>query len=431
MCGLFGGLSNTLSAVEKERIKELGIVSSLRGIDSTGLIALKKEKKNKIKFQIRKAVANPVTFLNSKEAASVVNEGNCFAIIGHARAATIGAVNQVNAHPIQEGKIVGCHNGSINALAPTKDKEQETSDSRNLFKAINEIGIIPALRRAKTGFYALSYIDTKTRKLYFVRNSHRPLFLMYQQGRGTLYWASEYRFLDMMSMGHAANFEQPVLIPDDTLISIDLTNMGWPIRETRQDISNDLKDKPVFYNTYPKKEEVKKETSVPLLPAPGMGKSSASSASEPSSSASAKRGQSIFCTNCKFRSDYCNCPGGHTMLFPHEWQISEDGLKYSDDDKRVDPIVLKAIEEAVAMAKKPEVKAHYTGFKNEIMSCAEGNERLKKGCANCKCKHGISDQVHWVSAHNYYCMQCFGLPTVVYALKGMSTYIGKIVRQHG
>ena len=47
MCGLIGVVSNAhLTAKERNAFNDLGFVSSLRGVDSTGILALSREKPN-------------------------------------------------------------------------------------------------------------------------------------------------------------------------------------------------------------------------------------------------------------------------------------------------------------------------------------------------------------------------------------------------
>lgn len=110
MCGLWGVVGNTIGKNEIACFRDLGLISSLRGLDSTGITVVSKAKKNKWNVEYYKDATDSTNFLfyNKKTHNLLENTRNVFAIMGHARAATIGNVTADNAHPFHVGNIVVC-----------------------------------------------------------------------------------------------------------------------------------------------------------------------------------------------------------------------------------------------------------------------------------------------------------------------------------
>lgn len=184
-------------------VYSLGVMSTMRGIDSTGLFFLTR---NKDKFE-------PSLFKNTDIApvlmSSVLENGklrskkdnNIAMVMGHTRAATLGAIIPATAHPFAFKNIVGCHNGTCHFMVPTgltpEQKEtQLASDSYHIFKHMDEHGLDATLAKLKQGAYALVWWDRRDGSLNFIRNDKRPL--SFASNGGTMYWASEARFLEFM-----------------------------------------------------------------------------------------------------------------------------------------------------------------------------------------------------------------------------------------
>jgi hypothetical protein len=192
MCGLWGGAAYGLSDLELERIAQLGVVSQLRGTDSTGILSCFRQR-DKVAFKIMKDVCNSSEFIYSEEYVSHVKEKRPFIIAGHCRDATVGVVNYDNAHPYNLGKIVGMKNGTVPDV-PGRGKDE--TDSRALLRLLQESGVEVAAKAAEKGGCALVWADTRDLTLNFYRNSRRPLWIM--EAGGTIYWASEYYMLALV-----------------------------------------------------------------------------------------------------------------------------------------------------------------------------------------------------------------------------------------
>lgn len=131
-CGLFGGAGPHLDKAAVDRIFQLGIVSQLRGIDSTGILSCFRED-GKIHFKIIKDVMHSTDFLNSRKIRGHFEDKKPFVIAGHCRAATVGAVNYDNAHPFGLGKILGMKNGTVPSI---RGKKPDETDSKAMLRII-------------------------------------------------------------------------------------------------------------------------------------------------------------------------------------------------------------------------------------------------------------------------------------------------------
>ena len=199
MCGLFGGVSSNLQKKDIERIRELGILSQLRGTDSTGIAVASIKKKKKYKWLAHKGLGNSSNFLAQEETNKLLTQPNTQVILGHTRLTTCGHTNTHNAHPINEKHIVGCHNGVIPALEPKGDDDKsKITDSRRLFSMIASCGLQDTINDIHYGGIAITYIDKQARTLNLFRNESKLLFLTTSPSKNIYYWASEKEFLELL-----------------------------------------------------------------------------------------------------------------------------------------------------------------------------------------------------------------------------------------
>jgi hypothetical protein len=241
MCGLFGGMSSWLSSGEIGNIIDIAAISAVRGKDSTGITLVHMDKKKeKFRCETVRDVVNPVSFFLEDGIKENLIKMQPAAIMGHCRLATIGTVNMHNAHPICEDHIIGCHNGTIPKFRPAKEKEDEDSDSRHLFRLIAEQGLEAALKETAGGAYALTFINKKEGTLNLIRNEQRPLWIMYGGGSTTVYWASEKWILQGLSEHAFSYFQEPVQVPVNTLITFKIGKATYTKQEMKVNFTKDI-----------------------------------------------------------------------------------------------------------------------------------------------------------------------------------------------
>jgi len=106
---------------------------------------------------------------------------------GHTRLATRGKVNRQNSHPFRYGRIIGSHNGMIDA--PTG----YTVDSQYLFDALNKAGGDYNKAWAKvTGYWGISWFDDKA----FWLQVHNGDLTVCPVGDGLWYYSSSWAHLE-------------------------------------------------------------------------------------------------------------------------------------------------------------------------------------------------------------------------------------------
>lgn len=213
-----------LDTNERSACLDLGSISYLRGSDSAGIavITKKKPRSPKLNIDIRKRPDHPVDFFTQKETLDQIRKPHVTCIMGHARAATHGVINEVNSHPMREGSIIGAHNGVVKKYEPTKDEETHMTDSRKLFAAINEGTLEKVLSDLDwNASYALSFIDLQFNTLNFVRNDKRPLWFARTKG-GALFWASELHMIKFALGRNSIEVDAVTELKPGTLFITDL-----------------------------------------------------------------------------------------------------------------------------------------------------------------------------------------------------------------
>lgn len=204
MCGLVG-VAGDLEFKDEGLMKRLFVLDYFRGMDSTGLASID----GKGKPTIVKMATHPINLFDSKAFSSALSGYYSKAFIGHNRAATLGAVNDLNAHPFQYGDIIGAHNGTLEKSS-WLDLEMASGiktgvDSAAIFACINEIGIEDTIKlmeegkTSATGAWALVWYDMKDDTVNFLRNEHRPLWWALNDAGNKLIWASEWEMIEAAS----------------------------------------------------------------------------------------------------------------------------------------------------------------------------------------------------------------------------------------
>jgi hypothetical protein len=185
-------------------IKQLGIVSQLRGLDGSGVF---QTRAGGFSNGYRPVNTDEVLYKTYSPFSSLMDEaagmkGNkellnsviVDVIIGHVRASTHGVVSDANAHPFQIDHIVGAHNGTLKDTKYTSHPVK--TDSELMFKDISKRGIETVLTELdRDSAFAIVMYDRNDRSLYFARNELRTLAFAFNKKRGVMYWASEVKML--------------------------------------------------------------------------------------------------------------------------------------------------------------------------------------------------------------------------------------------
>lgn len=217
-CGLFGLASNFLSEYELDFLKPMSHLSSLRGVDSSGLCAITKTgKKRPYASHVIRALQMPAPFIYEKGVNNFLGEHkNKVAIVMvHNRHATLGAVNKDNIHPFRAGPLVGMHNGTVSGIIP---KGSSQTDSQTIYEMMAAEGLEATIDKIRHGAFTLVWADTEKQTLNFIRNSQRPLYFMKRYG--TLMWMSEKWMLEILKDKTNANGATIEELPIMTHVSV-------------------------------------------------------------------------------------------------------------------------------------------------------------------------------------------------------------------
>lgn len=184
MCGLIG-CAGQISAKEEKIFKQLLILDTLRGEDSTGVASINLNGD----VSVAKVVGDPFQLFDTSAYTAITRTSNRV-LIGHNRYATQGKVSRKNAHPFELDTLVGAHNGTLTNKWELKNGSKYDVDSEALYNDIEELGLEQAIGKAK-GAWALVWWDKATSKLNFLRNKERPLHYIYSKDKKVMFWASE------------------------------------------------------------------------------------------------------------------------------------------------------------------------------------------------------------------------------------------------
>jgi len=183
-------------------IKDLGIVSQLRGMDGAGVFQIRSSTSKHVTWDYAKVMKtglsfSELTFDMKKSTGMMMNSTMVDVVIGHVRAATRGFVNSANAHPFTFDNLVGAHNGTLRDAKYDDKTSAGRTDSELMFADINERGLEPVLKDLdKDSAYALVMYDKVKKEVIFTRNHLRTLSIAFNEARSVAYWASEKDMLE-------------------------------------------------------------------------------------------------------------------------------------------------------------------------------------------------------------------------------------------
>lgn len=218
MCGIVG-CAGLLNIKHERAFKNMLILDSLRGVDSTGMMSVDRQGI----AATAKAVGNPFNLLESRAFAHTM-QGFHSVLLGHNRYATTGKVNVRNAHPFEFDRVIGVHNGTLKNKSYLDKGHSFDVDSEALYHHINKLGVEDAIK-GLDGAWALVWYDQVENELNFLRNKERTLYVSTTKDRA-LFWASEAWMIEAAASREELEYSKPELLPVDQLHTIPLMNTG-------------------------------------------------------------------------------------------------------------------------------------------------------------------------------------------------------------
>ena len=229
MCGIVGVIvkpNNGLIKQIEDSFYELLFVGTLRGDDSTGVIAVEKDTTFHIAKEAGEAAWFVPQFQHSKIGKDMWACGK--ALIGHNRKGTVGKVEDASAHPfVVEDEFALVHNGTLwghEKLAKTTvDSEALAIVLAGAFKEEDYKAALETTLPEVNGAYAVALYDQRHNKVRLLRNKDRPLAIV--ETSNAWYFASEGMMLQwILARNGYSILELKTLrsLKEDVVVSFDL-----------------------------------------------------------------------------------------------------------------------------------------------------------------------------------------------------------------
>lgn len=215
MCGIAGVINTKeeYKEISKKIFKSIIISNEERGKDSTGVLAIDREKNG---FSLFKDTIPASKFMKRKKFRQV--EADVW--IGHTRLATTGEVNVRNAHPLQRKEVFLVHNGVIT-------NHKELGDSLNFEHEVDSEILIPIvekkdwdlLQEVKGSANFIAW-NRKENELYVERHDN-PLYCLTLRDMGIVMFSSVKDVLHFVA-NHYSNNDEVFEFPNNMLTILDM-----------------------------------------------------------------------------------------------------------------------------------------------------------------------------------------------------------------
>lgn len=224
MCGIIGIFNGEKSGLSQMKLSEFMlagcITGVLRGMDSTGMYQVKKDKA----VRLFKQPVDGGTFAQMRGTQRLIKDvPETSATVIHHRAATHGVVSLENAHPFEHEDenryLVGVHNGGVANFNRKEDGLDFQVDSDWLYYRIFRDGPEKALSEL-TGnpAYALVWYDQDKDRHYIASNGQRTIAFAFIKNKNIMLVASEHAHLYWLASRYELELEETVWHPNDDVI---------------------------------------------------------------------------------------------------------------------------------------------------------------------------------------------------------------------
>lgn len=191
MCGIVG-VAGPLGHEHMKMFKDLLLMDVVRGEDSTGVLQVDEGRSS---YDIARCSGHPCNLWDKVTKDSLFNWDGLVAyksriLLGHNRYTTSGNSWVEDPHPFDFENVCGVHNGTLTSTYDLHNEKEYDIDSEALYSEINHNGIESAWEKL-WGAAALVFWDKRDDTINLIRNSERSLYLLHDEEKGILYWASE------------------------------------------------------------------------------------------------------------------------------------------------------------------------------------------------------------------------------------------------
>lgn len=230
MCGIVAVINkytNGYTTKQLEVFETLLYIDGLRGLDSTGVIAVD----NVGNFTTLKGAVPVTTFSETSDWGKLRQESfrTGAALIGHNRKATKGTVIDANAHPfVINEQLAFVHNGTM--YGDHKKHLNVEVDSHAIAHVLYNQGM-QYIEDHLSVAYCFFWYDQRNSSVNLVRNTQRPMF--WAETVDAFYYASEACFLSLAAERNGIRFYKDAIHeqPEHTQTVFTLKDKVWDISE--------------------------------------------------------------------------------------------------------------------------------------------------------------------------------------------------------